>query len=145
MVVWCLLLAVLLLPLGGLSVDLWHAIAVQRQLQAAAEDAAVAGASGIDVTGYRQNGCVLLDPGAAVELAEDNLAAQTGLGVLSSQYVDVSLDRLEISVSLREDVHLTLLSLALGDKPLEVAATATSGPEGSLSGSGCAGAAPGAQ
>ena len=41
-VVWCLLLALMLLPLGGLSIDLWHGIAVQRQLQSAAEDAALA-------------------------------------------------------------------------------------------------------
>ena len=66
MIVWCLLIAVMLLPLGGLSVDLWHGIEVQRHLQSAAEDAAVAGASGIDVVEYRQTGCIVLDPVLAV-------------------------------------------------------------------------------
>ena len=80
MVVWCLLMAAMLLPLSGISVDLWHGIEVQRQLQSAAEDAAAAGASGIDVAEYRQSGCIVLDPTVAVPLAQANIAMQTGLG-----------------------------------------------------------------
>jgi len=137
MVVWCLLLAMLFLPLGGLSVDLWHGIEVQRQLQAAAEAAALAGSSGINVAQYRAQGCIALDPGTAVGLAEANLAAQTGLGPLAGSTFTASENDEEISVSLREDVHLTLLSLVEGDRPLVVAATATSTPEGSLAGSEC--------
>lgn len=138
MVVWCLLIAVTLLPLGGLSVDLWHGIEVQRQLQSAAEDAAVAGASGIDVGEYRQSGCIVLDPLVALPLAEANLASQTALGPLAKEDIVVSADRRQISVVLEQDVHLTLLSWVEGRKPLVVAATASSGPEGSVSGSGCA-------
>lgn len=137
MVVWCLLIAVMLLPLGGLSVDLWHGIEVQRQLQSAAEDAAVAGASGIDVVEYRQTGCIVLDPVLAIPLAQANIASQ-GLGPVASADIVVSPDRLEMSVELSEDVHLTLLSWVAGPRPLVVVATATSGPEGSVSGSGCA-------
>lgn len=137
MVVWCLLIAVMLLPLGGLSVDLWHGIEVQRQLQSAAEDAAVAGASGVDVAEYRQTGCIVLDPVLAVPLAEANIASQ-GLGPIAGADIVVTPDRREMSVELREDVRLTLLSWVEGTRPLVVVATATSGPEGSLSGSGCA-------
>jgi Flp pilus assembly protein TadG len=143
MVVWCLLLALLLLPLGGLSIDLWHGIEVQRQLQAAAEDAARAGSSGIDAQAYRQTGCLVLDPTSAVALAQANLAAQTGLGPLSGASFEVSANGEQISVSLREDVHLTLLSLVEGDKPLVVGATANSGPIGSLTGTGCQVLSPG--
>lgn len=137
-VVWCLLIALMLLPLGGVSIDLWHGIAVQRQLQAAAEDAAVAGASGIDVGQYRQNGCIALDPLAALPLAEANIASQTGLGPLAGTDIVVSYDRRTISVRLQKNVRLTLLSWVEGGKPLVVVATASSGPEGSVSGSGCA-------
>jgi Flp pilus assembly protein TadG len=137
MVVWCLLIAVMLLPLGGISVDLWHGIEVQRQLQSAAEDAAAAGASGIDVAEYRQDGCIVLDPSAAVPLAQASIATQTGLGPLAGTDIVVSPDRRQISVALQQDVHLTLLSWVEGSRPLVVAAAASSGPEGSVSGNGC--------
>jgi Flp pilus assembly protein TadG len=138
MVIWCLLLALMLLPLGGVSIDLWHGIEVQRQLQSAAEDAALAGASGIDVGEYRQSGCLALDPLVALPLARANVASQAGLGPLEVTDIVVSSDRRQISVLLKEDVRLTLLSWVEGGRPLVVAATASSGPEGSLSGSGCA-------
>jgi Flp pilus assembly protein TadG len=137
MVVWCLLLAVLLLPLGGLSVDLWHGIAVQRQLQAAAEDAAAAGASGIDVAAYRQTGCVVLDSSKALALAQQDLADQAGLGQLAGTDIVVAPNGSEITVVLHEDVRLTLLMLVEGNRPLVVTATATSEPRGSISGDGC--------
>jgi Flp pilus assembly protein TadG len=137
MVMWCLLLALMLLPLGGLSVDLWHGIAVQRALQSAAEDAATAGASGISVSQYRDTGCLVLDPGVAVPLAQANLASQTDLGPLAGADISVAPGGQSISVTLREDVHLTLLSLVEGDKPLVVTASATSAPRGSVPESGC--------
>ena len=137
MVVWCLLLAVMLLPLGGLSIDLWHGIAVQRELQAAAEDAAAAGASGIDVTTYRETGCVLLDSSLAVPLAQANLASQPGLGRLAGASIQLGAGDAEISVVLTEDVRLTLLSWVEGDKPLVVSASASSAPRGSVPKEGC--------
>jgi Flp pilus assembly protein TadG len=137
MVFWCLLLALMLLPLGGLSVALWHGIAVQRALQSAAEDAATAGASGISVSQYRDSGCLVLDPDVAVPLAQANLDAQTDLGPLAGADISVTPGGQSISVILREDVRLTLLSLVEGDKPLVVTASATSAPRGSVSESGC--------
>lgn len=137
MVVWCLLIAVLLLPIGGLSVDLWRAIAAQRDLQAAAEDAALAGASGIDVQAYRTSGCLYLDPSVAEQLAASNLAQQPVAAQLSSSEFSVSSDGRAVQVTLSEDVHLSLLRLVEGDRPLVIAATAASGPVGSLSGGGC--------
>ena len=137
MVVWCLLLALLLLPLGGLSVDLWHGIAVQRQLQSAADGAAAAGASGINVEEYREDGCLALDPSQAVSLAEANLAEQAGLGPLAATDISVAPNGSDISVVLREDVRLTLLTLVEGNRPLVVTASATSQPRGSVSGEGC--------
>lgn len=130
MVVWCLFMALLLLPLAGLSVDLWHGIAAQRQLQSAADEAAAAGASGINVALYREDGCIALDPALATSLAQANLASQVGLGPLSQVNIGVSPEGSQITVMVSEDVHLTLLSLA-EQSPLVVRAVATSKPEGS--------------
>lgn len=131
-VVWCLLLAIMLLPLGGLSIDLWHGLAVERQLQAAAEDAVAAGASGVDTATYRSKGCIVLDPAIAVGLARDNLAVQQGLGPLSGADIEVSPDGTQITVALAEKVRLSLLSWVEGGRPLVVSAIASSQAEGSL-------------
>jgi len=74
----------------------------------------------------------------AVPLAEANIASQAGLGPLAGTDIVITYDRRQISVTLEQDVHLTLLSWVEGSKPLVVVATASSGPEGSVSGSGCA-------
>jgi|GEM_PF-2453295 hypothetical protein len=130
MVVWCLLLAMLLLPLAGISVDLWHGIEVQRQLQSVAEDAANAGASGINIALYREDGCIALDPSMAVTLAQANLESQANLGPLSQVAIEVAPNDSTVTVALSEDVHLTLLSL-VQKGPLVVRAVATSEPRGS--------------
>jgi Flp pilus assembly protein TadG len=137
MIVWCLLLALMLLPLGGLTIDLWRGIAAQRSLQSAAEDAATAGSSGIDVQQYRATGCLVLDPSAAAALAQANLASQHNLGPLATVDISVSPGDRQISVRLQEDVRLTLLSLVEGDRPLVVTAMASSAPVGSVIGSQC--------
>jgi Flp pilus assembly protein TadG len=130
-------MAVLLLPIGGLSVDLWRGIAAQRQLQAAAEDAATAGASGIDVGTYRTDGCLVLDPSVAEELAAQNLRQQTVAASLSSATVTVNPQRTSIAVVLTEPVQLTLLKLVEGGRDLMVSASASSSPVGSLTPGGC--------
>ena len=82
----------------------------------------------------------VIDPSdyeAQLELAQANLATQTGLGPVVGTAIVVSPDRHQISVALHADVHLTLLSWAEGTRPLVVAAVASSSPRGSVSGAGC--------
>ena len=105
--------------------------------QSAAEDAATAGSSGIDVQQYRATGCLVLDPSTAAALAEANLASQHNLGPLATVDISVSPGDRQISVRLQEDVRLTLLSLVEGDRPLAVTAMASSAPVGSVIGSQC--------
>jgi Flp pilus assembly protein TadG len=124
-VLWCLLAALLLLPMAGISVDLWRAISVQRTLQAAAEAAAAAGAQGLDVATYRARGCVALSPGLAGELARQEVARQYGLGQLSRATVAVAPGGASVSVVLEQSVPLLLLRVVEGDRPLVVAASAT--------------------
>lgn len=129
MVIWCLGLAVLLLPLGGISLDLWHAISAERALQSTASAAADAGASGIDIPTYRATGSVTLAPSVAVNLASTNLAEQSNPPVLSSPPdIIVAANDGQITVVLHENVHLTLLGLLEGNRPIHITATASAAP-----------------
>ena len=132
MVIWCLGLAVLILPLGGISLDLWHAISQERALQSAASAAADAGASGIDITTYRADGDVTLNPALAAELASNNLADQSNLHTLSGPPdIAVADNDGQITVILHENVHLTLLGLVEGNHPIHITATASAAPRAS--------------
>jgi Flp pilus assembly protein TadG len=129
MIIWCLGLAILLLPLGGISIDLWHTISEERALQTAATDAADAGASGINTTLYHTTGQVALDPTQAVALAEQNLAQQSGLPALATPpIITVSPDEKQITVQLNTNVHLTLLSLVEGNTPIHIVASSSAAP-----------------
>ena len=129
MVIWCLGLAILLLPLGGISIDLWHSISDERALQTAAADAAQAGASGINTAVYHTTGQVVLDPNQAVTLAEQNLAQQTGLPALAGPpTITISPDGQQITVQIDSNVHLTLLSLVEGNKPVHIVASGSAAP-----------------
>ena len=81
MIIWCLGLAILLLPIGGISLDLWHVVSEERALQTAASSAANAGASGVDTATYRASHgqTVVLDPTLATSLALQNLSDQSHL------------------------------------------------------------------
>jgi len=129
MVIWCLGLAVLLLPLGGISVDLWHAISQERALQSAASAAAEAGASGIDIPTYRAAGDVVLNPTLAVDLARISLADESNPPDLSAPPdITVADNDGQITVTLHEDVHLTLLGLIEGNHLIRITASASAAP-----------------
>jgi Flp pilus assembly protein TadG len=129
MVIWCLGIAILLLPIGGISVDLWHAVSQERALQTAASSAADAGASGIDVPTYRAGGQAILDPSTATSLAETNLVDQTNVPPLTSPpAITVAGDGGHITVTLHEDVHLTLLGIVEGNHPIHITATGSATP-----------------
>lgn len=129
MVIWCLGLAVLLLPLGGISLDLWHSISQERALQSAAAAAAEAGASGINTSVYRHSGQVVLDPTTAVDLAEANLSEQHALPPLSTPpIITVTSDGSAITVKLQENVRLTLLGVLEGNHPIHIVATESAAP-----------------
>lgn len=72
----CVGLAAFFLLLGFAVIDYWSTMSVDRNLQAIAQDAANAGASGIDIDAYRSSGVVQLDPGTATSLAIADLQSQ---------------------------------------------------------------------
>lgn len=131
MLIWCVGLAILLLPLGGISLDLWHALSEERQLQTMASSAADAGASGVNTNVYRQTGKVILDPTTATALADANLADQTPPALSSPPAVIISPDYTEITVELQENVHLTLMGIVLPNRSIHINATGSAAPRAS--------------
>lgn len=123
---WLLGLCVVLLLVGGLSLDLWRAFSERRALAGAVDAAAVAGASGVDVDTFRATGQVVLDPAAAEDLAAANLAAQTDLAGLAA--VDISATPAALTVSATGTVELTLTRVLLDAAPLTIRVTASAEP-----------------
>ena len=127
MTIWMLGLSVLLLLFGGLAIDFWRALAMQRELSAVADSAAIAAASGIDEVRYREAGEVILDP---------NRARALGVASITGQDVDplsfeVATDGagLSVSVVVVDVVELGLLGLFVDQtEPLTVRAEATASP-----------------
>jgi hypothetical protein len=123
--IWVLGLSMLLLTFGGLALDYWRALALQRELASVADSAAIAAASGIDEEVYRATGEIVLAPARARELAGTAIAWQ-GVEVLIS-VVDVEPN--EVSVSLTAAVELGLLGIFVDqDDPLTVRGRATAVP-----------------
>lgn len=126
--IWMLGLCVILLALGGLSVDLWHVFDQRQSLAGDADAAAVAGASGIDTTlAYR--GTIALDKTTATELARQSLAAQPGAASLISSPPVITFNDpadTQITVSVTGSTRPFLLSLlGVGSLTFHASSTAT--------------------
>ena len=125
--IWLLGLAVMLLFLGGLSLDLWRAFTERQALASAVDAAAIAGASGIDEPLFRASGTLALAPPRAEQLAWDNLRAQPVGRRLTAAQVQATAAQVEVVAS--TTVEFTLLRILLpGDKPFTVTAHAVSVP-----------------
>lgn len=123
--IWVLGLAMLLLVFGGLALDYWRALALQRDLAAVADSAAIAAASGIDEEIYRETGDVVLEPGRSRGLAEAAVNWQD-VEVLT---VDVVVAPGTVTVTLTGEVELGLLGVFVDQsEPLTVRATASAAP-----------------
>jgi Flp pilus assembly protein TadG len=122
---WLLGVCMLLLALGGISVDLWRGFSARRSLANTADAAALAGASAIDEDAYRQRGVVQLDPGLAASRARAHVVRQLDAGALRD--VDVHADRESITVVVDGRIAFTLLGVLApgGDLPLKATAIAT--------------------
>jgi hypothetical protein len=125
--VWVLGLAVLLLLFGGLALDFWRALAVQRELAAVADSAVVAAASGIDEEAYRDSGIVVLDPVRAADLAGQSISSQDV--ELVEATTSVAPDGLSVEVVLAAELELGLLGVFVDQaEPLLIRATAFAEP-----------------
>ena len=124
--VWVLGLSMLLLSVGGISLDLWRAFAERRTITALADAASVAGASGLDENALRSTGTLRLDPRSARQLAQRSLAAQPDGDRLTDFDVRATPD--SVTVVARGRANLTLLRLMAGVGPLDVTVTSTARP-----------------
>ncbi|MFM8305094.1 MAG: pilus assembly protein TadG-related protein [Actinomycetota bacterium] len=124
--VWLLGLALMLVPLGGLALDLGRASSERRALAAAADAAALAGGGALDEARYRRDGTVALDPRLAEQRAHVSLAAQLDRAALRS--VVVRADPEQVTVVVEGAVDLTLLRLVDGGAPFTVRVSSTARP-----------------
>jgi uncharacterized membrane protein len=123
--IWMLGLSVLLLLFGGLALDYWRGLALQRELASVADSAAIAGASGIDEEVYRTTGAVVLDPIRTRDLATAAVLWQ-GADVLD---IDVVIGPGAVTVTLTGEVELGLLGVFVDEsEPLTVRASASAIP-----------------
>ena len=123
---WLLGLALMLLPLGGLGVDLGRSFSSRRALSAAADAAALAGSGAIDVDVYRASGAVVLDPLAATQRARRSIVDQLDRDDL--RRFAVRADATSVTVEVEGQVDLTLLRLVRGAAPFTVRVSSTARP-----------------
>lgn len=120
-------LSLLLLLFGGLALDFWRGLAMQRELASVADSAALAAASGIDEVLYRDSGEILLDSDRAVSLAMASIAFQDVEPIAST--ISVASDGAEVTVTLEAQIELGLLAVFIDDDaPLVVRASSTAHP-----------------
>lgn len=126
--VWLLGLVVVVMFLGGISLDLWLAFTERRDLAATVDAAAASAASLIDEQAFRDHGVLALDGPAATLAACDHLrrhldpwedcagiaATADGVEVRASRAVELTLLRvllpteppLHVEVTSRAEPHL---------------------------------------
>jgi Flp pilus assembly protein TadG len=134
-------LSAFFLLLGLAVIDYWGTLSADGNLQAIAQAAADAGASGLDVTAYRDSGVVRLNPEAAVSLAMADLQAQPSSelprAVLGTACLDaaslaaspdcsaIEVTAASVTVILHEEVSSIVLEVA-GHHALPITVSATS-------------------
>jgi len=124
---WMLGLSLLLLLFGGLVVDFWRALALQRELAAIADSASIAAASGIDEEHYRLTGDVVIEPNRAVTLGADYVGAQDA-GLLDLA-ISTASDGSSVTVLVVDELELGLMGVFVDQtEPLTVTAEATALP-----------------
>ena len=124
---WMLGLSLLLLLFGGLAIDFWRALALQRELAAIADSASVAAASGIDEERYRTTGEVLIDADRAAGIGSSYVASQDV--ALDDVILTTAPDGLSVSVLVVDHLDLGLIGVFVDQTaPLTVTAEATAIP-----------------
>lgn len=124
-------MVIVLLFVGGVSIDLWRAFGERRALAEMADAAAAAGSNGVDVAHYRDTGIVVLDPQLAEQYAWESLSAQVDRASLHGvPSVAASADG--VTVEVYGTVELSLLGLLAPGEPLEITVTADALPRRGL-------------
>jgi hypothetical protein len=123
---WMLGLCLMMLLVGGISLDLWRAFSERRALAAAVDAAALAGSSALDEDAFRLDGTVRLVPREAERRARASLAEQFDVGSL--RRIRIRVTEVSVRVDVEGSVEFTLLQLARPGEPLEIEIAATARP-----------------
>jgi Flp pilus assembly protein TadG len=126
---WMLGLCLMLLLLGGISLDLWRAFSERRTLAATADAAAVAGASALDEAAYRNSGAVRLVPADAQRRARASLADQLDRRALRDARVEATEDTVMVTVG--GSVDFSLLQIVAPGDEFAITVHATARPQAS--------------
>lgn len=126
---WILGLCLMLFLLGGISLDLWRAFSDRRSLASAADAAAVAGGTALDVDVYRHDGVVQLLPALAKTRAEASLRDQLDTSALTD--VGVIADTQTVTVTVHGTTHFSLLQLLPGAHDFSITVHASARPQAS--------------
>ena len=122
---WILGLTISVMFLGGLGLDLWRAVAVRREISLMADASASAGANGLNEDALR-GGDLQLDEPRVRGLVAAELAQYPNTSRLAGETLTVT--GAQVNVTLREDVHFSLLGIFMGGGKFTVQASATAEP-----------------
>lgn len=110
-----LIMAMMVLFIGGISIDLWRIIADHREVSGLADGAAIAGATAVDIAAFEADPTAnpILDPAAATQRACQYMADHAGVAACPSATVTVDFapDLTAIEVSFQREVELTFLRI----------------------------------
>lgn len=123
---WLLGLLIMVLALGGISLDLWRAFSDRRLVAGVVDAAAIAGSSGLDEDHLRATGEARLDPWTARQRAARVLDLHND--AVQEPSIFVAPDGSSITVTGNREVPLTLTRLIDPLGSHRVGAQATSGP-----------------
>ena len=126
--IFIVLIALMVMLVGGVAVDLWRVLAEHRQVTGLVDGASIAGATAVDSEALYAGEPARLDAALATARTCDYLSRH-GVAAPCPGEVEVTVGAETVTVTLRRDVDVTLLallSLAGGEvAPIEVGATST--------------------
>ena len=113
--VMVLIMAMMVLFIGGISIDLWRVIADHREVSGLADGAAVAGATAVDISAFEADPSAppRLDPGLARQRVCDYMRQHEGVTACPSDTLQIGFapDLSAVTVSFQRDVDLTFLRI----------------------------------
>ncbi len=127
--VWMVLTPLLVLLLGGMSLDLWAALSARGRIAAIADDAAIAGATAVAVTELRDDlgdQAPVLDPHHAQARALAAVDAHPQSGLVTGRSVSASPDIVTVTV---EGQYQFLLLRMVGATTAPISVTGSARPQ----------------
>ena len=110
-----LIMAMMVMFIGGISIDLWRVIANHREVSGLADGAAIAGATAVDIAAFEADPTAhpVLDPALATQRVCQYMADHEGVSACPSATltVDFAPDLSGIVVSYQREVELTFLRI----------------------------------